>query len=120
MSRENFIEEKSSGLRFRNVAMVLGAIAAILMTFLTDPSTMVLFKIPMGASVVLLVKSMVFFALAALVIHLGFKSMFDYVKRGDLINQAVKDGQAGTVLVGLAIFVLAFAIVFASLINLTL
>lgn len=120
MSNQILTPEKTGTFRFRNVAMILGVIASILMTFLTDPSSLVLFKVPMGVSVILLIKSLVYFAVAAMVVHLGFKSMFDYIERGSLIKQAIEDKQSGTVLIGLAIFVLAFAIVFASLINLTL
>lgn len=105
--------------RFRTITLVVGVIAALLLTFIADPETIVLFKIPMGASTLLVVKSMAYFALAVGVVHWGCKGMFDYIDRSEIIDQAVKDGQAGQIFIGLAIFVLAFAWVFSALIGLS-
>lgn len=107
---------KSLGFRFRWIGMILGGLAALLLTFIADPDTMVLFKIPVGASVVLLAKSLAYYALAVGVIHFGFKTMFDYIDRSELIRIAINQGNAGLVFIGFALFMIAFALVFVALI----
>ena len=104
--------------KFRTITLFLGIFAAVLLTFVTDPDTAVLLKIPMGSSTVLLIKSMAYYALAVGVVHWGCKGMFDYIDRSEIIKKAVEDKQAGNIFIGLAIFVLAYAWVFSSLIQL--
>ena len=104
--------------RFRTVTLVIGIFAALLLTFIADPETIVLFNIPFGASTLLVVKSMAYFALAVGVIHWGFRGMFDYIDRSKLIEKAIEGGNAGQIFIGLALFVLAFARVFSALIGL--
>lgn len=109
---------ETSGVRFRIIALILGTLAALFLTFVSDPDTLVLFQIPMGASVILLVKSLAYFALAAGVVHFGFKTMFDYIDRSVLIQKAIDQGQAGLIFIGLSIFALAFAWIYSTLISL--
>lgn len=115
---ESSTNQKKVGFRFW--AMLIGVIAAFLLTFVTDPDSQLLFKIPVGVSVFLLIKSMAYFALAALIIHIGGKTMFDYIDRSKLIDRAVADGQSGHVFVGLAIYAYAFVECFNGLSNLRL
>ena len=113
--------ENVSGLiqktKFRSITLVLGIIAAILLTFVTDPDTAMLLKIPMGSSTILLIKSLAYYALAVGVIHWGCKAMFDYLDRSEIIRKAIEDKQAGHIFIGLALFVLAYAWVFTALIR---
>ena len=104
--------------KFRTITLFVGIFAAIAMTFVTDPDTAVLLKIPMGSSTILLIKSMAYYALAVGIVHWGCKGMFDYIDRSKIVEKAVEDKQGGHIFIGLAIFVLAYAWVFSSLIQL--
>jgi hypothetical protein len=70
-----------------------------------------------GAQTFLLIKSIVMLSLAALVVHLGRKTLFDYLDLYEAIQQALKSSEgAGRAIQGIGLMLIAFAIVFAALV----
>lgn len=104
-------------MRYRQVSLILGSLAALALTFFSDPDVGPKMGFSVGAQTFLLIKSIVMLSLAALVVHLGRKTLFDYLDLYEAIQQALKSPEgAGKAIQGIGLMLIAFAIVFAALV----
>lgn len=104
-------------MRFRNISILIGSVAAFLFIFLSDPALSPGLGLAFGAQTVLAVKSIVTLSLAALVLHLSRKTLFDYLDVSKFFEKANETPQgSGLALIGLGLVLIAFAIVFGVLV----
>ena len=104
-------------MRYRQISLILGSLAALALTFFSDPDVGVKLGFSAGAQTFLLIKSIVMLSLAALVVHLGRKTLLDYFDLFEAIQQGLKTPEgAGRVVQGVGLILVAFAIVFAALV----
>ena len=104
-------------MRFRNVSIILGCLASIFLILVSDPTLNLGFGVSYGAQLVLAIKTIVTLSLAALVIHLGRKTLFDYLDVSAYLDKAKETAQgAGLAVIGVGLVMVAFAIVFVSLV----
>lgn len=101
-----------SKFRFRNIYMIGGTFLVLLIALSADPDTGLIQNMGFGAStlasIVILVKSILYVA----VLHLSRRALFDYFDFEECIKQGMRtsDG-AGRVVIGIAIAMVAIAIV---------
>ena len=105
-------------IRFRYISLILGAIALLVMSLITDPTIDKWFDgVPFGASVLLIIKSISFFGVAAFVTHIGRKTLADYVDMSAYFEKAFETpNSAAIALVAFAIYVLAYTNAFTALV----
>lgn len=95
--------------KFRYIVWIVGIISTFALVNVLDPTEQ-------GASSVFLLKTLGFFSISAFLIHFGSRSMFDYIDRYEYFKVALKEPYgAGLALIALALFAIAFAIVFSAL-----
>lgn len=101
-------------MRFRNISLVLGTLATLILVFLSDPDLGPGMNMIFGANTLLLIKSVVALSLACLVLHLSRKTLFDYINVKEMFDKAMETSEgAGKALIALAVFMCSFAVVFA-------
>ena len=104
-------------MRFRNISIILGCLASIFLILVSDPTINLGFGVTHGAQLVLAIKTIITLSLAALVIHLGRKTLFDYLDISLYLDKAKETAQgAGLAVIGVGLVLIAFAIVFVSLV----
>lgn len=104
-------------MRFRNISIILGCLASIFLILVSDPTINLGFGVTYGAQLVLAIKTIVTLSLAALVIHLGRKTLFDYLDVSIYLEKAKETPQgAGLAMIGVGLVLIAFAVVFVSLV----
>lgn len=102
--------------RFRYISMLVGSLAALVMILLTDPDLASLLQLPFGARAVITFKSLLMVSVAAAFIHYVRKTLFDYMDLLEYLTKAKESPSgAGLAVIGVALMLLATAIVFAAL-----
>ena len=103
-------------MRFRNISLILGSLATMLLVFLSDPDLGPGMSLIFGANTLLAVKSVVILSLACLIVHLSRKTLFDYIDMSKFFDEALKTPTgAGLALIGLGLFLVAFSVVFVAI-----
>ena len=102
---------------YRSFSMMLGLAALCILTLVTDPYFEKTFSgVIFGGKLVMILRTLSMFGIAALVVHLGRKTIADYVDLSKLVTKASEEPRsAGLAIIGIAIYTVAFAIIFTSL-----
>ena len=105
-------------MRFRMFSLILGVVALFVMSVLADPTIDKWFGgVPFGASILLIVKSISFFGVAAFVTHIGRKTLADYFDLSAYLQKALETPlSAAVAAVAMAIYVFAYTNAFSVLV----
>jgi hypothetical protein len=97
--------------------MLLGAAALAILTFVTDPYFEKTFAgVLFGGKLILVLKTLSVFGIAAFITHLGRRTLVDYVDFSQMVDSAKNDPKAaGLALIAVSIYTVAFALIYTSL-----
>ena len=106
--------------QFRFVSIILATLALIILTLLSDPTMPKLFEgVPYGANLLILAKTVASYGVSAAILHIARRTLADYLDVSVFYEKSLQTPQsAATALIGLAIYMVAFAIVFHTVTNL--
>lgn len=103
-------------LRPRNLYTIYASILVLILMFLGDPDNRIITNLPYGAGFLATIITQIKVVIAIAILHFTRKAMFDYIDLGDLYDIVIesKNAIAAAIwLVGVGLFVVAFAILIA-------
>lgn len=99
-------------MKFRHIFLGIGSLLTVIVLFLSDPDSGLIFNMPFGAStltiLIVLASSILYIGL----LHLGRKALIDYVDMSEFFRNALRTPEgSGMALIAIGLLMVSVAIV---------